>query len=429
MTAPPQAARALAPRAAELAAQGEAERRLPVELSFELAAAGLYRLCVPASLGGGEAPPAELLEAVEALAARRRGRGLVRGRVRDRGDARRVPRARGGPRGLGRAVRRRRRRVRADGPRGRGGRQLLSVGGRWRFCSNVANCDWLMGGCVVADGGAPRLLESGRPDIRLVLMPAADVEVIDTWTVSGLRGDRQPRHRGRGARRAGGPVGLADHRPAARARPALRVPAVRAAGGGDRRGRRSGSRAGRSTIWRSSPGPRPHPEHPQARRARRDPVRSSPAPRPPCARRARSCTRARVRLGRGGRRGRDPGRAARWAAARLDPRGRGRGRGRRRRLVARGRQRDLRDGPLQRRFRDVHAATQHMLVGPATWELTGRSLLGPRVRRLAALRAPARSAGALVGLDPGRDPVEAALGVRLVALRSQNSARWTPRDS
>ena len=32
--------------------------------------------------------------------------------------------------------------------------------------------------------------------------------------------------------------------------------------------------------------------------------------------------------------------------------------------------------PLQRRFRDVHAATQHMLVGPATWELAGRSLLG-----------------------------------------------------
>ena len=32
--------------------------------------------------------------------------------------------------------------------------------------------------------------------------------------------------------------------------------------------------------------------------------------------------------------------------------------------------------PLQRRFRDVHAATQHMLVAPPTWELTGRSLLG-----------------------------------------------------
>jgi hypothetical protein len=31
---------------------------------------------------------------------------------------------------------------------------------------------------------------------------------------------------------------------------------------------------------------------------------------------------------------------------------------------------------LQRRFRDIHAATQHMLVSPATWELAGRSLLG-----------------------------------------------------
>jgi indole-3-acetate monooxygenase len=32
--------------------------------------------------------------------------------------------------------------------------------------------------------------------------------------------------------------------------------------------------------------------------------------------------------------------------------------------------------PLQRRFRDVHAATQHMLVGRSTLELGGRLLLG-----------------------------------------------------
>ena len=32
--------------------------------------------------------------------------------------------------------------------------------------------------------------------------------------------------------------------------------------------------------------------------------------------------------------------------------------------------------PLQRRFRDMHVATQHMLISPATFELTGRLLLG-----------------------------------------------------
>jgi len=32
--------------------------------------------------------------------------------------------------------------------------------------------------------------------------------------------------------------------------------------------------------------------------------------------------------------------------------------------------------PLQRIFRDVHVATQHMMVSPATLELTGRLLLG-----------------------------------------------------
>jgi hypothetical protein len=31
---------------------------------------------------------------------------------------------------------------------------------------------------------------------------------------------------------------------------------------------------------------------------------------------------------------------------------------------------------LQRRFRDAHVATQHMMVAPPTYELAGRVLLG-----------------------------------------------------
>jgi alkylation response protein AidB-like acyl-CoA dehydrogenase len=34
------------------------------------------------------------------------------------------------------------------------------------------------------------------------------------------------------------------------------------------------------------------------------------------------------------------------------------------------------DSSLQRRFRDAHTATAHFQVNPATWELTGRLLLG-----------------------------------------------------
>src|SRR4051794_24490657 len=61
-------ARELASQARELAPTAESERHLSADFSRQLADAGLYRLCVPASVGGGEAEPAKLLRAVEALA-------------------------------------------------------------------------------------------------------------------------------------------------------------------------------------------------------------------------------------------------------------------------------------------------------------------------------------------------------------------------
>jgi len=184
---PAAGARRLAERAAELAAKSEHGRRLAPELASEIASTGLFGLCVPASAGGLEAPPAVLVECVEALA---RGdgaagwclaigatSGLLLGylpsettrEVFSRPDVVLggvfAPRGRATPAGDG-----------------------FRVSGRWPFASGCQHCDWLMGGCVVVEGDGLQLLPNGALDIRLMLAPAPEVRIHDTWQVMGLRG-------------------------------------------------------------------------------------------------------------------------------------------------------------------------------------------------------------------------------------------------
>jgi alkylation response protein AidB-like acyl-CoA dehydrogenase len=65
----------------------------------------------------------------------------------------------------------------------------LRVSGRWPFGSGCEHAQWRMGGVlVVDDSGEPERLPSGVPHVRCVLFAAGETEIIDTWTVSGLRG-------------------------------------------------------------------------------------------------------------------------------------------------------------------------------------------------------------------------------------------------
>ncbi len=55
------------------------------------------------------------------------------------------------------------------------------LSGRWKFSSGIDACTWTMvGGIASADGELP--------DYRVFLLPAADYRVIDTWYAAGLRG-------------------------------------------------------------------------------------------------------------------------------------------------------------------------------------------------------------------------------------------------
>ena len=57
----------------------------------------------------------------------------------------------------------------------------VTVEGRWQWGSGTQNADWILGGCLV-DVGAD------KPSQHMILMPAKQVEFLDTWHVSGLQG-------------------------------------------------------------------------------------------------------------------------------------------------------------------------------------------------------------------------------------------------
>lgn len=177
----------LLPELAARAAEMEEARRLPADLAQKLAAAGVLRMVTPKRFGGLEATPREIVEITEIIARANASAGwcamiasttALNAAYMAPVHAEEIyadPMAITGgvfaP--MGRAI------VEADHYR---------VTGRWQWGSGSANCTWLCGGCTIWENGEMKRLVSGAPDTRMMVFPASDAVLHDTWHVMGLKG-------------------------------------------------------------------------------------------------------------------------------------------------------------------------------------------------------------------------------------------------
>jgi alkylation response protein AidB-like acyl-CoA dehydrogenase len=61
--------------------------------------------------------------------------------------------------------------------------------GRWQFGSGIRHADWVISGAFIYRNGQPEPSSTGDPhDSRLMMVPRAQVEIIDNWYTTGLAG-------------------------------------------------------------------------------------------------------------------------------------------------------------------------------------------------------------------------------------------------
>jgi indole-3-acetate monooxygenase len=181
-------ARGFSARIKARADEMEAARRMPADLARGMADIGVYRMLRPINIGGLECSPEIFLKTIEVLA----GADASAGWCAMIGATSGVYSAYLPP-AVARDVYGEGNEMLTGGVFAPMGQAILEgdhfqVSGHWRWASGSQNCHWLNGGCTVIEGGEVRKLANGTPEIRAMIFPASDVELIDTWHTMGLRG-------------------------------------------------------------------------------------------------------------------------------------------------------------------------------------------------------------------------------------------------
>ena len=182
-----EAVQEVGPSIAERSSEIEAARRLPLEVVELLKPTGAFRMFAPAELDGPGVTPLEALEALAELAYHDGAVGwcsmisstttLLSYRMAD-DYAHEIFGSRDSITGgfvapMGRATP-------VDGG--------LKVTGRWAWGSGTQHCTWVGGGCLLVDeSGTPTPRQDGLKNPFVFFSPA-DVEWLDNWDVSGLKG-------------------------------------------------------------------------------------------------------------------------------------------------------------------------------------------------------------------------------------------------
>ena len=177
---------------ARRADEAETARRLPQDIADRLAADGFYAMVNPVGWGGAGATPLEYHDAVEALALGDAAPAwctfisitAAYGMAFTNSDAVRTlldapaMKAAGVFAPMGRAIR-----TEQEGAPG------FRINGRWAWGSGTQNSDWISGGCFLADEAGDLVLdEEGRPQHLSAIFSNDQVHFHDTWTVTGLQG-------------------------------------------------------------------------------------------------------------------------------------------------------------------------------------------------------------------------------------------------
>jgi alkylation response protein AidB-like acyl-CoA dehydrogenase len=165
----------------------EQARRLPADIAQSMARAGLFRMMIPKALGGFEMTPWESLSMMSRLAIADASAGwclMISATSAYKSgslDMETGHEVYGNPMGIyggifapmGRAI-----------PEGDGYR----LSGRWSWASGSANCTWLSGGAVIQEGEGIRKMANGAADSRMMIFPASEAKLVDTWHSHGLKG-------------------------------------------------------------------------------------------------------------------------------------------------------------------------------------------------------------------------------------------------